>query len=132
MNFLAVMNEMPLNKTPIKIVLVVGLILLLRAFMTQRSMVLAKRLVGAIVFLALFLLVLFPQVSTDIAKLIGVGRGVDLIFYISHLFLLLLIIALWRRTIVLSGTITKLSRHIAIENAKFNESDKEKKDDIDV
>jgi small membrane protein len=120
MNFIAM-----IDKTPIKIVLVVGLVLLLRAFMTQRSMVLTKRLVGAVVFLALFLLVLFPDFSTSIANKIGVGRGVDLVFYISHLFLLLLIIAMWRRTIVLSGIITKLARHIAIENAELNEPKKE-------
>ena len=120
MNFLGI-----IDKVPIKIILVVGLVLLLRAFMTQRSMVLAKRLAGAVVFLSLFLLVLFPDVSTSIANKMGVDRGVDLIFYISHLFLLLLIIALWRRTIVLSGIITKLARHIAIDNAKLNEPEKE-------
>ena len=57
MSFLGVIDKMP-----IKVVLVIGLILLLRAFMTQRSMVLAKRLAGAGVFLALFVFVLLVLV----------------------------------------------------------------------
>ena len=48
----------------------------------------------------------------------GVGRGVDLLFYLSHLFVLLLIVSLWRRLVTLSDSLTKLTRQIAIENAK--------------
>jgi hypothetical protein len=69
-------------------------------------------------FFLLTLLVLFPDVSTQIANAVGVGRGVDLIFYLSHLFFLLLIVALWRRTIALMTIVTRLSRAIALQNAK--------------
>lgn len=102
--------------TPIKIILIILLLVVLRAFLVQKSLVLTKRAVASLVFIFLLLLVVFPDVSTRVANFVGVGRGVDLIFYFSHLFLLLLIVGLWRRSIVLMATITKLSRAIALQN----------------
>jgi hypothetical protein len=40
-----------------------------------------------------------------------------LLFYLSHLFLLLLIVSLWRRLVGLADAVTKLTRQIAIQNA---------------
>jgi hypothetical protein len=59
------------------------------------------------------------------AKAVGIGRGVDLVFYFSHLFLLFLIVGLWRRSIVSMNMVTKLSRAIALQNANkpHNEND---------
>lgn len=102
--------------TPIKIILAILLLLVLRAFLVRPSLMLVKRLTAIIVFLLLLLLVIFPNVSTKIANLIGVGRGVDLIFYISSVFFLFLIIALWRRNNTLMEKITKLSREIALQH----------------
>ena len=102
---------------PIKIILILFLLLVLRAFLVQTSLVLIKRVVASLMFALLVFLVLFPDVSTRVAHTLGVGRGSDLIFYFSHLFLLLLIVALWRRTIVLTTAITELSRAIALQNA---------------
>lgn len=106
----------PYSTIPIKVILILVLLIVLRAFLVQKSMMLIKRLVALFMFIFLLLLVLFPEISTRIANLIGVGRGVDLIFYFSHLFLLLLIVALWRRCTVLTATITKLSRAIALQS----------------
>ena len=100
----------------IKIILIILLLLVLRAFIVQRSLLVIKRVVAFVMFLALLLLVIFPQISTFIAGKIGVGRGVDLLFYFSHLFLLFLIVALWRRSLALTGTVTKLTRAIALQN----------------
>lgn len=104
--------------TPIKIILIVLLLIVLRAFMVQKSLVLINRIIALLMFFFLLLLVVFPGVSTSVAEFVGVGRGADLIFYFSHLFLLLLIIGLWRRTIVLTTTVTKLSRAIALQNPR--------------
>ncbi len=113
--------------TPVKIILVILLLLVLRAFLVQKSLVLIKRMVALLMFLALLFLVLFPNISTSVANRMGVGRGVDLVFYFSHLFLLLLIVALWRRSIVLTETITRLSRAITLQNPrKPNEPAEEK------
>jgi hypothetical protein len=102
--------------TPIKLILIILLVIVLRAFLVQPSLLLAKRLFATAVFAALTLLVVFPDASTKIANVIGVGRGVDLIFYLSHLSLLLLIIMMWRKIITLNDKLTRISRQISLEN----------------
>ncbi len=101
----------------IKIILIILLLLVLRSFLVQKSLVWIKRVVAFLMFFALLALVIFPDISTRIANNIGVGRGADLVFYFSHLFLLLLIVGLWRRSTVLMVIATKLSRTIAVQNA---------------
>jgi hypothetical protein len=101
----------------IKIILIIFLLIVLRAFLVQKSLVWIKRVVAFLMFFTLLALVIFPDISTRIANNIGVGRGVDLIFYFSHLFLLFLIVGLWRRSTVLMAIATKLSRTIAVQNA---------------
>ena len=101
----------------IKIILIILLLIVLRAFLVQKSLVWIKRVVAFLMFFALLALVIFPDISTRIANNIGVGRGADLVFYFSHLFLLLLIVGLWRRSTVLMVIATKLSRTIAVQNA---------------
>ncbi len=101
----------------IKIILIALLLITLRAFLVQKTLRLTKRIVAVLMFLGLLFLILFPDVSTSIANKIGVGRGVDLLFYLAHLFFLLVAVALWRRSITLNAAVTRLSREIAIENA---------------
>jgi len=102
----------------IKVILILLLLIILRAFLVQKSLVLIKRAVAVLMFAALLFLVLFPGASTWAANRIGVGRGADLLFYFAHLFFLLVAVALWRRSINLSAAVTKLAREIAIRNAE--------------
>jgi hypothetical protein len=111
----------------IKIILIIFLLVILRAFLVQESLVLTKRVVAFSMFLVLVLLVMFPKISTCVANAVGIGRGVDLVFYFSHLFLLFLIVGLWRRSVVLMATITKLSRAIAVQSARKPQVGKEQK-----
>jgi hypothetical protein len=106
----------------IKLLLILGLLIILRAFMVGRSLQLAKRLSAFGLFLIMVLLVLFPEASNVIAHKVGVGRGVDLLIYLAILLILLLLVSLWRRIVTLSDTVTKLTRQIAIENAKKPDS----------
>jgi len=112
--------------TPIKIILLILLVIVLRAFLVQKSLVLAKRLFVFLLFFLLMFLVIFPDVSTRAAKIIGVGRGADLIFYLSHLFLFFLIAGLWRRCVALAASITELSRTIALQNTNRPQEKSEK------
>ena len=120
--------ERILSQYPIKIILILFLLIVLRAFLIQKSLVLIQRIVAFLMFSLLLLLVMFPGVSTRAANAIGVERGVDLIFYLSHVFLLFLIVALWRRTLVLMTTITKLSRLIALQNPNRPREESEQTD----
>jgi hypothetical protein len=101
----------------IKIVLIVFLLLILRAFLVQKSLLLIKRTVAVIMFAGLLFLVVFPDVSTWIANKVGIGRGVDLLFYFAHLFFLFIAVAMWRRLITLNDAVTRLAREIAINKA---------------
>jgi small membrane protein len=101
----------------IKIVLIVILLFILRAFLVQKSLMLVKRAVAVIMFAGLLLLVLFPDASTWLANKAGIGRGADLLFYFAHLFFLLVAVALWRKLITLNEAVTRLAREIAINKA---------------
>jgi hypothetical protein len=61
--------------------------------------------------------VAFPQFSTKVASLLGVGRGVDMIFYISHLFLAFIVLKLYLKVRKLNEIITKIVRTKAIEES---------------
>jgi len=102
----------------IKVILVVLLVIILRAFLVQRQLLIAKRLSALGMFVVLLLLVIYPDVSNSLAHAVGVGRGVDLLFYMSNLFLLLLIVGQWRRLNILNSSITRLFRSIAIQTAR--------------
>ncbi len=102
----------------IKLLIILGLLIILRAFMVGRSLILAKRLSAFGLFVIMVLLVLFPDASNYIAHKVGVGRGVDLLIYLSILLIFLLMVSLWRRIVMLSDAVTKLTRQIAIENAR--------------
>lgn len=115
--------------TPIKIILIILLVIILRALLVQKSLVLVKRLVAFLMFLFLMFLVLFPDVSNVVAHKVGVVRGVDLLFYLSHLFLLFLIVGLWRRSIVLTNSVTKLSRAIALQSAQKPQGENKQEED---
>jgi len=101
----------------IKVILIVILLIILRAFLVQKSLILVKRTVAVLMFAGLLFLVLFPDVSTWAANKIGVGRGADLLFYFAHLFFLLVAVSLWQRLMTLTSAVTALSREIAIKNA---------------
>lgn len=69
-------------------------------------------------FIAAGLIVVFaPDLSTKVAHFLGVGRGADLIFYISILFFAFLIMKLYARTRRLEQMLTKFIRDESIKNA---------------
>jgi len=63
------------------------------------------------------LLVARPAVATKLAHLVGIGRGVDLIFYLAIPGLALLILLLFARTRELNLKLTATLRELAITNA---------------
>ncbi len=62
-------------------------------------------------------LVWFPEQTTTIAQVVGVGRGADLIAYTWTVISLLLILMLHLRTARLKLEVTELARHIAMMEA---------------
>lgn len=75
------------------------------------------------VFLLLFIVaagssVLFPQVWTWAANLLGVGRGTDLLLYITVLTFLGFVATTYRRFRAVESELTQLARQVALANAQ--------------
>lgn len=60
----------------------------------------------------------FPDHATDIANVLGVGRGTDLLLYCWVVISLLLIVSLHLRLRRQRTLITELARHVALEPLK--------------
>ncbi len=58
----------------------------------------------------------FPEIVSNIAKIFGVGRGVDLVIYFSIVVLSYLIFRLYAYQSRMERNITKIIRTIAIKN----------------
>ena len=68
-----------------------------------------------------------PDLSTAIANYLGVGRGADLLFYLSHLVLFFIAFMYYLKFKDMEIRFAQLVRHIAIsESAQNNYSESEK------
>ncbi len=76
---------------------------------------LAGRLLVLATGCVLFIFILFPPLAHRAAWLLGVGRGVDLIFYLAHAFLLILVGMLYIKQKKQQRIITELVRQLSIE-----------------
>ena len=63
-------------------------------------------------------LVIFPDLSTAIAKAVGIGRGADLIFYVFMLIVFAAIANLHLRMRAHAETVTLLAREVALLTAR--------------
>lgn len=70
------------------------------------------------------LLVFIPELATQAANAVGVGRGVDLIFYILSLAAMIAIFNLHLRLREHAELTTKLARYIAVELADLQDKTK--------
>ncbi|MCI4667825.1 MAG: DUF2304 domain-containing protein [Bacteroidia bacterium] len=84
------------------------------------------RTIVMLVMLTGMIFLVFPDWSTILASYIGIGRGVDLIIYLSLLALTLASILLYLRTVDLQKKIEALVRKDALDQAL-----QEKRDDKD-
>jgi hypothetical protein len=77
-----------------------------------------RRLVFGLFALAAILSVLFPQWLTWVARLVGVGRGTDLLLYGLVVIFLVFVYTQYRRNTALQRQVTILARRIAILEAE--------------
>ncbi len=104
-----------MNITPTQVGLIAALLLFVLYIFRIRSDSFDRLvyLVGAAAGIAL---VIAPQLSTDIANALGIGRGADLIFYLAIIMALFYGVASRSRTRRLERQITLLVRRQAIDN----------------
>lgn len=91
------------------------------ALLFAAGMLLARRhrLIGAALALAstaAILPVWMPQWATEVANLLGVGRGTDLLLYLWFTISVLLILAMYLRLMRLQDQLTELVRQVAIRD----------------
>ena len=106
---------------PILVALLAVLVLLYFARLRSRT---SDGLVMALCFAVAALLVIRPTLATHIANVVGIGRGVDLIFYVSIPGLALMVLLLFARTRDLNLKLTAMVRENALANAHvYRETD---------
>lgn len=70
----------------------------------------------SVVFLAAITGIAFPQGTTDLARLVGIGRGADLVIYISIVVLFYLVFRIYVLLEDVRHEITELIRAMALQN----------------
>jgi len=103
--------------TAIQLILFFGLLLIsVYAYRKFRNSI-VDALLMSLFILAGIVLVIFPEVTNRIAHALGVGRGVDLIFYFCILFFIFIILKLYARLRRLEQVMTKMIRNNSIAGA---------------
>jgi hypothetical protein len=103
--------------TAIQLILFFGLLLIsIYAYRKFRNSI-VDAVVMSLFILAGIALVIFPEVTSWLAHALGVGRGVDLIFYFGILFFIFIILKLYARIRRLEQLMTKVIRNDSIAGA---------------
>ena len=104
--------------TLIQVALAAGVILIgVYMYVRLRSTLFDVFLIGLFIISGI-LLVLFPEYANKIAHWVGVGRGADLLSYLSTLFLFFLILKLYSRLRRMERNFTEIVRNKSIEEAE--------------
>ncbi len=111
----------------IQLILLVALIILfISYFRWFRNAALDKILI-ALIFLAGVSFVLVPDWTTKIAELLGVGRGADLLMYLSIVSFSYIVLVLYSKIKKLETQLSEMVRRQAMEG--IQDFSKEQKDD---
>ncbi len=114
------MNPVLLDFKPIQLLLVVLVVAaLLLSFRIFRNKLFYRLSFLTFLFAGL-VLVINPGLTAYVATLLGVGRGVDVIFYMLFTGYVFVTIIIYRRLLRQDEVITMLVRDSAIRNAKKN------------
>lgn len=104
--------------TSIQVLLVAGLIFIgIYMYVRLRSSIIDILLIVLFMFIGVAL-VFFPDFANRLAHWLGVGRGADLVFYISILFLLFLVLKLYARIRRIEQQLTEIIRKKSVEEGR--------------
>jgi hypothetical protein len=99
-------------------IFIVALIITAFVYLSYFRTSLADRLIALSIFFAGFLAVLFPDLTSSVARLVGVGRGVDLCLYLFSLATMFSLVMLYTKIARLERLNTELVRSIALQTAQ--------------
>lgn len=80
-----------------------------------------KRLFAVLFALGAIFAILFPDILTSIANFFGVGRGIDFLFYVFIIAVLLFAVAAVRSKARADARVTELARAVALMEARMSE-----------
>lgn len=107
--------------TPIQVLLVAAALLWLARYLVRLRSTGGTRLVAVLVAGSGILLVVFPDLSTRLAALVGVTRGVDLMIYVTLVAFGFLWLHLVARIRELEGRMVDLTRRVALDRMEGGE-----------
>jgi hypothetical protein len=102
----------------IQLLLLSGMAVSLLLYLGFFRTVLRDRLIAVVIFGVAMAAILFPDLTTSVANLLGVGRGADLLIYIFVTGSIFAFILVGTRMKAMEESITRLVRQIAIGNAE--------------
>jgi hypothetical protein len=110
----------------IQIILIAGVLLIVLSFVSKFRKTIIDFALLLLLSLVALVIILDPGLTTKIAQLLGVGRGADLLLYLSVLIFWFLVIKLYARIRTLEKGMTEILRQQAIHNAVVNDADRNK------
>lgn len=99
------------------IIVVLSIIMVLLRF-KNKNLSLREFFLWLLFWIILAVLVIYPSLMSKIAKIFGVGRGVDVIIYIALFLIFYLIFKISVRMEKMEQDITKIVREIALKKKK--------------
>ncbi len=103
---------------PIQPILIIFLLIIASVYFLRLRNKTYDRLIVLIFILVGVVLVLMPDLSAKIARIVGVGRGADLVLYLALLALAFICLMLYSKIRELESALTDLVRSIAITEAR--------------
>ena len=103
-------------------ILIAGLLLALGYAVLQRRKSRMVSLTIAMISLAGIYFVVFPDDTSRLAHLMGIGRGADLVFYCWIVINLVVCVNLQFKILNLQELVTELTREIAVRTPRFPEA----------
>lgn len=99
------------------LIILFALFALSRAFLRFNDNKLTKNefVFWIVIWVSIIIISIIPNITTSLSNILGIGRGVDLIIYVSIIALFYLMFRLYVKQESLEKEITALVRNIAIE-----------------
>lgn len=92
-----------------------------RAYISTHRLIFVIR---EVVWITAILLISFPQVSSSLAQIFGIGRGTDLVVYAFMLSATVFMFHLYGRNYTLRRDVVELARRDALRSATFGHPDR--------
>ena len=108
----------------IKIILLTGIVFITLYFIIRLRKKLLDLMLLFLMIVVAAVFIIWPGITNTIAKELGVGRGADLVFYISILIFWFVVLKLYVRIRTLEQAFTEVIREDAIKKAELLPKDR--------